>query len=136
MGEMIISAALAILLAPAGPMAVVKSLGVNSSSQSMNQILEEPVSPAEVLNMNPNRSTVSDVDPQGEGEVRRRPRISKTRCAMSGCEPQCNIKGIKNTQGNWVYLVPSSPEYARTDAERLFCGQMDAKNAGYRETQS
>lgn len=133
---MIISAALAILLAPAEPMAVVKSSGVNSSSQSMNQMLEKPVSPADVLNMDPNRSTVSVVDRQGEEEVRRRPRISKTRCAMSGCEPQCNIKGIRNTRGDWVYLVPSSPKYAQVDAERFFCSQMDAKNAGYRETQS
>ena len=117
-------------------MAVVEGLGMNLSSQSMNQLLDEPVSPPEELDISSNRSTVSDVDPQGAGEVRRRPRISKTRCAMSGCEQQCNIKGIRNTQGDWVYLVPSSPEYARTDAERLFCSQMDAKNAGYRETQS
>lgn len=60
------------------------------------------------------------------------PRISKTRCALIGCEPQCSIKGARDTQGNLVYRTLASPAYGQVTAEKMFCTRADAEAAGYR----
>lgn len=67
------------------------------------------------------------------GETRGQPRVSKTRCAFVGCEPECTIKGTRDAQGDLVYRTPASPEYAQANVERMFCSRADAKEAGYRE---
>ncbi|WP_445235107.1 sunset domain-containing protein [Erythrobacter fulvus] len=66
------------------------------------------------------------------GQARGIPRISKTRCALIGCEPQCSIKGARDTRGNLVYRTLASPAYGQVTAEKMFCTQADAEAAGYR----
>ena len=66
-----------------------------------------------------------------DGTRRGQPRISKTRCAMITCEPQCNLKGIRDPNGDLVYRTPASPFYGPTNPDRLFCSEAEAVTAGY-----
>ena len=75
------------------------------------------------------------VDTPQAASTRGKPRVSKTRCAIVGCGPQCDIKGLRDAQGTLIFRTPANPEYARANADRMFCSRADAKEAGYREEQ-
>ncbi|RFU63469.1 thermonuclease family protein [Peribacillus glennii] len=52
----------------------------------------------------------------------------------SSCEnPQ--IKGNINSRGEKIYHIPSGRHYAITKAERMFCTEAGAKQAGFRKSQ-
>lgn len=74
--------------------------------------------------------TIADGRVSGSGAV---PRVSKTRCAFVTCEPQCNIKGIRDPQRGLIYRTPADPEYSQTHSEKVFCSSAEAAAAGYRE---
>ncbi|MBD5798658.1 hypothetical protein BHU24_23970, partial [Bacillus pseudomycoides] len=44
----------------------------------------------------------------------------------------CNIKGNKNSKGEKIYHMPGQQFYDKTNAEKMFCSEAEAKAAGYR----
>lgn len=83
--------------------------------------------------MDPDGDSVATAGSGRPEEARGRPRISKTRCALVGCEPQCNIKGTRDAQGGLIFRTPANPGYRETTGDKVFCSRADAKAAGYRE---
>lgn len=111
------------------PMAIANRRDVHPRQQAIG--LLEPYTDATAAKST--LDTTATVGSRIAGQTRGQPRVSKTRCAFVGCEPQCNIKGTRNAQGDLVYRTPGSPEYAQANVERMFCSRADAQEAGYRE---
>lgn len=73
---------------------------------------------------------------QADKPVRRQPRPRRTppdSSPPSSPQPSggCAIKGNRGSNG-WIYHLPGMPFYGRTNAEEMFCGEADARAAGYR----
>lgn len=58
--------------------------------------------------------------------------------AVSSVNGQCpeehQIKGNRNTKGEWIYHLPGGQFYSRTTAEECFTTEIDAQSAGYRKS--
>ena len=106
-------------------------------NQSVSQLVEMAASlssrDVENVTMVPALSSAPEAGSQPRAERRSQPRISKTRCALVTCAPQCDIKATREANGDLVYRTPNSPYYGLTAAERMFCSQADAAAAGYRQ---
>ncbi|OBV12127.1 hypothetical protein [Erythrobacter dokdonensis] len=129
------SAFLAILAVTMDPIAIAHRLDAHPTQQSAGQLFGVSELHADAPAANSTLDNTATVDTARTGATRGKPRVSKTRCAIVGCETQCNIKGTRDAQGGLVYRTPASPEYARANAERMFCSRADAKEAGYLEEQ-
>lgn len=123
----------AILVVTMMPMPIADELDARPTEQSAGRMIGISELHADAPASN---STLDSTATGGSGRAganRGQPRVSRTRCAFVGCEPQCNIKGTRDAQGDLVYRTPASPEYTQGNAERMFCSRADAKEAGYRE---
>lgn len=48
--------------------------------------------------------------------------------------PECNIKGNINRQGEKIYHVPEGRYYSQTNPEEWFCSERQARDAGFRKS--
>lgn len=103
------------------------------SQQPIEMAFSLASSDGEEVAMSSAVSSATEANSQPLAERRSQPRISKTRCALVTCAPQCDIKGIREANGDLVYRTPNSPYYGPTAADRMFCSQADAAAAGYRQ---
>lgn len=129
------SAFLAILAVTMEPIAIAHKLDAHPTQRSTGELLRVSELHVEAPAANSTLDTTATVDTARTASTRGKPRVSKTRCAIVGCESQCDIKGTRDVQGDLIYRTPASPQYARANAERMFCSRADAKEAGYREEQ-
>lgn len=125
----------AILVVTMAPVTIAQTLGAHPVQQSTAKMGGSPEIHAESAAASSSVGATATIDPAKQSETRGKPRVSRTRCAFVGCEPQCNIKGTRDARGDLVYLTPASPVYSQANAEKMFCSRADAKEAGYREEQ-
>lgn len=125
----------AILVMTMAPVTIAQTLVAHPAQQSTAYMDGAPEVYVEAPAASSNVGANATIDPAKQSETRGKPRVSKTRCAFLGCEPQCNIKGTRDVRGDLVYLTPASPIYSQANAEKMFCSRADAKEAGYREEQ-
>lgn len=57
-------------------------------------------------------------------------------CAQQSSGTNCvgKIKGNINSKGEWIYHMPGQRYYSRTDPEKWFCTEEEAKKAGFRRS--
>lgn len=57
-------------------------------------------------------------------------------CAQQSSGTNCvgQIKGNINSKGEWIYHMPGQRYYSRTDPEKWFCAEEEAKKAGFRRS--
>jgi len=55
------------------------------------------------------------------GETRGNPRVSKTRCVIIGCEPQCPATNVQDAQGNQPIFARPEPVRNQVMSERPTC---------------
>jgi micrococcal nuclease len=54
--------------------------------------------------------------------------------APKSVDPKCSIKGNINSDDEKIYHLPSGQYYERTKAEKMFCSEKEAEEAGFRRS--
>ncbi|MDZ5471877.1 hypothetical protein SM124_08960 [Bacillus sp. 31A1R] len=76
-----------------------------------------------------NKETVTSNPPKKEQNKK----PVKEEKKKESCTP--NIKGNISSSGEKIYHVPSGAFYDRTEAEKMFCSEAEARAAGFRKSQ-
>lgn len=122
------------------------SSGMNSIAQLIGlAILVEPLAFVDVPDASAaaiHSSRTADLSSRSEdvstdvstptGETRGKPRVSKTRCAIIGCGPQCNAIGAQDAQGGLPLQARSDPAEGQAISERSPCTRRNGKAVGER----